>query len=200
MHKRRTSRCSIWFRKGRRTRAQIVYIIWIIEKAREFQKNIYLCFIDYAKSLCVHHNKLWKILKEMGIPDQLTCFLRNLYAGQETAVRTGHGTTVNFSHSVMSESLRPHEPQHARPHCSSPTPGVHPNSCPLSQWWHPTISSSVVPFFSYPQSFLASESFKWISSLLRWPNYWSFSSKISLSNEHPGLISFRMDWLDLLAI
>ena len=70
---------------------------WIIEKAREFQKNIYFCFIDYAKAFdCVDHNKLWKILKEMGIPDHLTCLLRNLDAGQETTVRTGHGTTNWF--------------------------------------------------------------------------------------------------------
>ena len=81
------------FRKGRGTRDQIANIHWIIEKTREFQKNIYLCF-DYAKAFdCVHHNKLWKILKEMGIPDHLTCLLRNLYAGQEATVRTGHGTT-----------------------------------------------------------------------------------------------------------
>ena len=67
---------------------------WIIEKAREFQKNIYFCFIDYAKAFnCVDHNKLWKILKEIGIPDHLTCLMRNLYAGQEATVRTGHGTT-----------------------------------------------------------------------------------------------------------
>ena len=72
------------FRKGRGTRDQNAYIHWIIEKAREFQKNIYFCFIDYAKAFdCVDHNKLWKILKEMGIPDQVTCLLRNLYAGQE---------------------------------------------------------------------------------------------------------------------
>ena len=82
------------FRKGRGTRDQIVNIRWIIEKAREFQKNIYFCFIDYAKAFdCADHNKLWKILKEMGIPDHLTCLLRNLYAGQEATVRTGHGTT-----------------------------------------------------------------------------------------------------------
>ena len=82
------------FRKGRGTRDQIVNIHWIIEKAREFQKNIYFCFIDYAKAFDrVDHNKLWKILKEMGIPDHLTCLLRNLYAGQEATVRTGHGTT-----------------------------------------------------------------------------------------------------------
>ena len=77
------------FRKGRGTRDQIVNICWIIEEAREFQKNIYFCFLDYAKAFdCVDHNKLWKILKEMRIPDHLTCLLRNLYAGQEATVRT----------------------------------------------------------------------------------------------------------------
>ena len=81
------------FRKGRGTRDQIANIHWIMVKAREFQKNIYFCFIDYAKAIdCVHHNKLWTIPKEMGIPDHLTCLLRNLYAGQEATVRTGHGT------------------------------------------------------------------------------------------------------------
>ena len=85
------------FRKGRGTRDQIANICWITEKPREFWKNIYFCFIDYAKTFdCVDHNKLWKILKEMGMPDHLTCFLRNLYAGQEAAVRTGHGTTDWF--------------------------------------------------------------------------------------------------------
>ena len=85
------------FRKGRGTRDQIANIHWIIEKAREFQKNIYFCFIDYAKAFdCVDHNQLWKILKEMGIPDHLTCLLRNLYAGQEATVRTGHCTTDSF--------------------------------------------------------------------------------------------------------
>ena len=81
------------FRKGRGTRDQIANILWIMEKAREFQKNIYFCFIDYAKAFdCVDHNKLWKILKEMGIADHLTCLLRNLYTGQEATVKTGHGT------------------------------------------------------------------------------------------------------------
>ena len=85
------------FRKGRGTRDQIANIQWIMEKAREFQKNIYFCFIDYAKAFdCVDHNKLWKILKEVGIPDHLICLLRNLYAGQEATVRTGHGTTDWF--------------------------------------------------------------------------------------------------------
>ena len=85
------------FRKGRGPGDQIANIHWIIKKAREFQKNIYFCFIDDAKAFdCVDHNKLWKILKEMGIPDHLTCLLRNLYAGQEATFRTGHGTTGCF--------------------------------------------------------------------------------------------------------
>ena len=82
------------FRKGRGTRDQTDNIHWIIEKAIKFQKNIYFCFIDYAKAFdCVDHNKLWRILQQMGIPDHLTCLLSNLYAGQEATVRTGHGTT-----------------------------------------------------------------------------------------------------------
>ena len=81
------------FRKGRGTRDQIANICWMIEKAREFQKIIYSCFIDYKAFDCVDHNKLWKIVKEMGILDHLTCLLRNLSAGQEATVRTGHGTT-----------------------------------------------------------------------------------------------------------
>ena len=85
------------FRKGKGARDQIANIRWIIEKAREFQKNIYFCFIDYAKAFdCVDHHKLWKILKETGISDHLTCLLRNLYAGQEATIRTGHGTTDWF--------------------------------------------------------------------------------------------------------
>ena len=85
------------FRKGRGTRDQIANIRWIMEKAREFQKNIYFCFIDYAKAFnCVDHNKLWKILKEMGIPDHLTCLLRNFCTGQEATVRTRQGTTDWF--------------------------------------------------------------------------------------------------------
>ena len=85
------------FRKGKETRDQIANICWIIKKAREFQKNIYFCFIDYAKAFdCVDPNKLWKILQEVGIPDHLICRLRNLYASQEAIVRTGHGTTDWF--------------------------------------------------------------------------------------------------------
>ena len=118
--------------------------------------------------------------------------------------------SVQFSRSVVSYSLRPHEPQHTRPPCP-PNPGVHPNSCPLSQRCHPTISSSVVPFSSCLQSFPASGSFLFFCFLffiysnesvlcILWPKYWSFSFSISPSNEHSGLISFRMDWLDLLSV
>ena len=99
--------------------------------------------------------------------------------------------SVQFSRSVVSDSLRPHKSQHARPPCPSPTPRVYSNSCPSSRWCHPAISSSLVPFSSCRQFLPASGSF---------PSCWSFSFSISPSNERPGLISFRMDWLDLLAV
>ena len=109
-------------------------------------------------------------------------------------------SSVRFSHSAVSDSLRSHESQHARPPCPSPTPGVYQNSCPSRQWCHPTISSSVVLFSSCP----IPPSIRVFSneSTLRmsWPKYWTFSFSISPSKEHPGLISFRMDWLDLLAV
>ena len=111
-------------------------------------------------------------------------------------------SSVQFRLSVMSDSLRPHGLQHARPSCTSPTSGVYPNSCPLRRWCHPTISSYVVPFSSCLQSTPAS--IRGYSNesvlLITWPKYWSFSFSISPSNEHPGLISFRMDWLHLLAV
>ena len=112
-----------------------------------------------------------------------------------TEERTSHLSSVQFSRLVMSSSLWPHGPQHARPPCPSPTPGVHPNSGPLSWWCHPTISFLVVPFSSCFQYFPASGSLQ-----IRWPKYWSFSFNISPSNEHSGLIPFRMDWLDLLVV
>ena len=109
-------------------------------------------------------------------------------------------SSVHFSRSVMSDSLWPHESQHTRTPCPSPTPGVYSNSCPSSQWCHPAILSSVIPFSSCPQSLPASGSFPMSQLHIRWPKYWSFSFSISPSNEHPQLISFRMDWLDLLAV
>ena len=116
----------------------------------------------------------------------------------------GWFSSVQLSRSAMSNSLWPHELQHARPPCPSPTPRVYPNLCPpsrLIQPYHPAISSSVVPFSSGPRSLPSIRVFSNESTLhMRWPKYWSFSFNISPSNEHPGLISFRMDWLDLLAV
>ena len=106
-------------------------------------------------------------------------------------------SSVQFSHSVMSDSLQLHGLQHT---CPSPTPGVYPNLCPLSWWCHPNILSSVVPFSSCPQSFPASGSFPMSQLFARWSKYWSFSFSISPSNEYSGVISFRMDWLDLRAV
>ena len=108
--------------------------------------------------------------------------------------------SIQFSCSVVSDSLRPHESQHARPPCPSPTPGVHWDSRASSQWCHPAISSSVVPFSSCPQSLPASVFSNESTLRMRWPKYWSFSLSIILSKGHPGLISCRMDWLDLLAV
>ena len=109
--------------------------------------------------------------------------------------------SVQFSCSVVSNSFRPHEPQHTRPPCPSPTPRVHPNLCPLSRWCHPTISSSVVPFSSCLQSFPSIRVVSNESALcIRWPKYWGFSFNISPFNEYSRLISFRMNWLGLLAV
>ena len=109
--------------------------------------------------------------------------------------------SVQFSCSVMSNSLRPNGLQHTRPPCPSPTPAVYSDSRPLSRWCHPIISSSAVPFFSHLQSFPSIRIFSNESALrIRWPKYWSFSFNISPFNEHPGMISFRMDSLDLLAV
>ena len=109
-------------------------------------------------------------------------------------------SSVQFSCSVVSDSLWLHEPQHIRPPCLSPTPGVYPNPCPLSQWCHPAISSSFV-LLLLPSIFPSIRVFSNESALpMKWPKYWSFSFNISPSSEHPGLISFWMDWLDLLAV
>ena len=110
--------------------------------------------------------------------------------------------SVQFRCSVMSDSLWPHEQQHtrARPPCPSPTSRVYPNPCPSRQWCHPTISSSVAPFSFCPQSFQHQGLLNESALCIRWPKYWSFSFSISPTNEHLGLISFRMDWLELLAV
>ena len=109
-------------------------------------------------------------------------------------------SSVQFRRSVVSDSLRPHELQHTRLPCPSPTPGVHSDLRPSSQWCHPAISSSVIPFSSCPQSLPAWVFSKESALHMRWPKYWSFSFSIIPSKEIPGLISFRMDWLDLLAV
>ena len=128
-------------------------------------------------------------------------WLHGLYSAWNSPGQNTRVGSVQFSCSVVSDSLQSHEPQHARPLCPSPTPRVHPNPCPWSQWCHPTISNSVIPFSSCPQSFPAFRVFSNESALcIRWPKYWSFSFNISPSNEHPGLISFGMDWLELLAV
>ena len=119
---------------------------------------------------------------------------------QRGAATINFFSLVQFSRSVVSYSLQPHESQHARPPCPSPTPRVQPNSCPSSRWCHPAISSSVIPCSSCPQSLPASVFSNESVLHMRWPKYWSFSFSIIPSNEHPGLISFKMDWLDLLAV
>ena len=119
-------------------------------------------------------------------------------ASQKNSIN--HFNSVQFSCSVVSDSLWPHGPQHARPPCPSPTPGVYLNSSPLSWWCHPTISSSVDPFSSCLQSFPVSGSFSISQFFIRWLKYWSFSFSITPSNEYSGPISFRMDWFDILAV
>ena len=109
-------------------------------------------------------------------------------------------SSVQFSRSVVSDSLRPQESQHTRPPCSSPSPGVHSDSCPSSPWCHPAISSWVIPFSSCPQSLQHQSLFNESTFLMRCPNYWSFSFSIIPSKEILGLISFRTDWLDLLVV
>ena len=127
------------------------------------------------------------------------------YTGDYNGNRLGFGDLIlvilQFSCSVVSNSLRTHGLQHTRLPCPSPTARAYLNSCPSSGWCHPTISSSVIPFSSCLQSFPASGSFQMSQCLcIRWPRYWSFSFSISPSKEYSGLISFRMDWLDLLVV
>ena len=122
------------------------------------------------------------------------------HEGSLKVIRQYIMSSVQFSHSVMSKSLWPHELQHTRPPCSSPALGAYSNSCPSSQWCHPTISFSVVPFSSHLQSFPASESFQMSQFFASVGQTWGFSFSIRPSNEYSGLISFRMDWLGFLAV
>ena len=141
-----------------------------------------------SKRICEEFYKLFRVIN-LEKQSKISLLLLNSFS------------SVQFSHSVLSHSLRPHGLQHASPPCPSPTSRVDWNSCPLTRWCHPIISSSVIPFISCLQSFPASGSFQMSQFLLiSWLKYWSFSFSISPSNEYSGLISFRMDWLDLLAV
>ena len=132
------------FRKGRRTRDQIAKICWIIEKGREFQKNIYFCFIDYAKAFdCVDHSKLWKILEEMGIQDHLSCLLRNLYAGQEAIVRTRHGT-------MNCPNLGKEYVKTVYCHLASLT-SMQSTSCEMPGWMNPKLDRDCWEKYQQPQ-------------------------------------------------
>ena len=128
------------------------------------------------------------------------CFLMITFSFKSCCQQYEKMGSVQFSRSVMSDCLQPHGLQHARLSCPSPTPGLYSNSCPLSQWCHPTISSSVVPFSSCLQSFLVSVFSSESVLHIRWPDCWSFSFSISPFGEYSGLVSFRMDWLDLFAV
>ena len=197
-------------------------------KKQEFQKNIYFCFIDYAKAFdCVYHNKLWEILKEMGLLDHLTCLLRNLYAGQEATVRTEHGTTdwfqigkgvcqgcilspclFNLYEEFSSVQLLSRVRLFATPWAAARQAYLsitNSQSLPKPMSIVSVMPSSHLilccPLLLLPSIFPSIRVFSNESALpIRWPKYWSFSFSISPSNEYPELIFFRMDWLDLLAV
>ena len=155
--------------------------------------NKFLIYVFLSNNTAVH---CWDILRSGS--SLLRYQAEEKERGKECKWLSNHGIgSVQFSRSVISNSLRPHEPQHTRPPCPSPTPGVHANPCPSSRWCHPTTSSLLL----LPSIFPSIRVFSNDSALhIRWPKYWSFSFNISPSNEHPGLISFRRDWLDLLVV
>ena len=239
------------FRKGRGTRGQIANIHWSIEKVKEFQKNIYFCFIDYAKAFdCIQFSsvqslshvyslrrsqQLWKVLKEIGISDYFTCLLQNLYAGQEATVRAGPGTMdwfwigkgmwslyivcqpaylvcqpflfsfyVEFSSVQSLSRIR----LFAIPWIAARQASLsitNSQSSPKLMCIKSVMPSSHLilchPLLLLPSVPPSIRVFSNESALhMRWPKYWSFSISISPSNEHPGLVSFRMDWLGLLAV
>ena len=143
-------------------------------------------------------NRILISIKIIKFPTNFDALLRICF---KEIIQHNKAQFGQFSRPVVSNSLQPHESQHTRLPCPSPTPGVHPNSWALSRWCHPAMSSSVVPFSSCPQTPPSIRVFSNESTLcMRWPKYWSFSFSIILSKEIPGLISFRMDWLDLLAV
>ena len=148
----------------------------------------------------ISHLCSWRRRTCLRDGDTNSCLFHLALNSTVSEARTFQFSSVQFSLSEVSDSLRPHEPQHARPPSPSPTLGVHPNPCPLCQWCHPTISCSVVPVSLLPSIFPSIRDFSSESAFhITWPKYWSFSFDISPSSEHPGLI-FRMDWLDLLAV
>ena len=208
------------FREDRGTRDQIATICWVIKKAKEFQKNVYFCFTDYAKAFdCVDNNKLWKILKEMGISDHLTCLMRNLYAGQEATVRTGHVKTDWFQigkgvHQgcILSPCLFKLHAEFSSVAQScltlcNPMDSNMPGLPVLHQlpeftqthvhWVGDAIRSSHPLLSPFPPAFNLSQHqdlFQRVSSSHQVAKYWSFSFSISPSNEYSRLIFFRMDW------
>ena len=152
---------------------------------------------DHILSVSCWFAFLWLCLEDDVLEDSIPghLFTVNLFLQQSNKFLP---FLVQFSRSVISDSLQPHKPQHAKPFCPSPTPRVHPNPCPSSWWCHPTICC---PLFIRPPIPPSIRVFSNESALqIRWPKYWSFSLNISPSNEYPGLISFRMDWLDLFAV
>ena len=213
------------FRKGRRTRDQIINIHWIMKKAREFQKDIYFCFIDYAKaSDCVDYNKLWKNFKEMEITDHFTCLLRNLFAGQEAIVRTANETKDWFKirkgvwqGCIWSSCLLKYGVSWLFS-CPSCLTLCDPMDCSMQgvpSPHHPElakvhvhcISNAIQPSHSLMpppppaiNRFQHQGLFQWVALRIRWPKYWSFSFSISTSNEYSRLISFKIDWFDFLAV
>ena len=165
-------------------------------------------FLEFKVKADLHYAAPWHFLS--NTEEQGHCFLihlnpwhfcvtlSNIHALLFPLYPMKQLSSVQFIRSVVSDLLRPHESQHARPPCPSPTPRLHSDSHPSSQWCYPAISSSVIPFSSCPQSLPAFSNESTLRK--RWPKYWSFSFSIIPSKEHPGLISFRMDWLDLLAV
>ena len=179
-----------------------------------YHHRMLLYFSRQSQNLKINISKVVSPLQKLQKITEITCLLKsrtqifwlkfqhsfNIAGMTFNRLVAALGISVQFSRSVVSDSLRTHEPQHARPPCPSPTPGVYPNSCPLSRWCHLTVSSSVVPFSSCLQSFPTSGSFQMSQVFASGGQNISFSFNISPSNEQSGLIFFRMDWLDLLAV
>ena len=170
---------------------------WELKFCREKEQNFTLLNSDHKGFWSARESRIYgdRILKLVSNKKNYRRSISEPKCLNKESIRSDQ-----ISLSVVSDSLWPHESQHPRPPCPSPTPGVHWDSHPSSQWCHPAISSSVVPFSSCPQSLPASGSFPMSPLRMRWPKYWSFSFSIIPSKEIPGLISFRMDWLDLLAV